>query len=439
MNYGSSEHPPAILQPSESAAPQNDSILNDVKEEPPADYVLELPPTIDNRPTLTNRMQQHTRKNCCSECGNGCKLDDRLLDHSYSKLTFKCLARCLACTVSVKQEPLENFEEAAPTNDSPAPQPEVTQTVKEEPKFEHFLVLKPKWVKSVELTRLDAKWSSRPALHQTFLTCSHCQLLVTCRSALYRHLKTCGKMNPDLTANSDVLNYQGDGQFCCTKCGFAFRKKENLQKHSRQKKTFCLMCGIKFSCKRLMHRHRSEFHGNVYKCDKCPYQTQYQTVYTRHKGTHDKSLACETCNKKFSIRELLKDHQLQHRHGIHATPLTETFDCVKCDKSFPIKSYLRKHQQNVHDEVEAKCDVCGKTFKNKISMRNHTLFFHKKVKCSVCSKMFLQSSMPSHLQWHSRSQSHESKTDFQRSLQQLKYAIQKNALDRNALQRFTTM
>lgn len=239
------------------------------------------------------------------------------------------------------------------------------RNVKHEPPVEFVLILsrptstwlsikeeedvKRKWMKSVKMAKFDAKWLSESTLFQTFFTCHHCQLVVKKKGWFTRHLKTCSKIN---TARIEcdhcgkifqkkgrmrkhMLKHSIEGKFRCNKCGFGFKNKAGLLHHSRSKNTYkCITWAITFACRLLSSRHRSDFHRNLFECDKCSYQTGNEGTLINHEATHNKPNTCETCKKKFALGGRLKLHQMQHSHGIYLLAPEETFDCDKCDKSW---------------------------------------------------------------------------------------------------------
>lgn len=138
----------------------------------------------------------------------------------------------------------------------------------------------------------------------------------------------------------------------------------------------------------------------LFKCDECPHQTKYKSNLTAHKGTHNKSNECETCEKKFSAKQKLKNHQMQHKHGAFATKPAKTFACGKCEKSFSSPAYLKDHQRKIHDEKQVKCGVCNKILKNRDSLQEH-LQTHAKLECSICHKMITKYKMALHKRMHS--------------------------------------
>lgn len=199
-------------------------------------------------------------------------------------------------------------------------------------------------------------------MRQTFLTCKHCELVIKSQGHFTRNLKTCNKLNR--------------ARFECDICGERLQKKWLMRRHT------------------LKHSNERNF-----RCTECGNGNKSKRNLTAHWKTHDKPYACSSDCQNFSAFRSLKVHLMEHRHGTYATEPEETFDCYKCDKSFSNPNYLKDHQRKVHDEKEAKCKVCEKSFRNVVSLRYH-IQTHAKVECSVCSKMISKNWMASHLRSH---------------------------------------
>ena len=50
---------------------------------------------------------------------------------------------------------------------------------------------------------------------------------------------------------------------------------------------------------------------------------------------------------------------------------------------------LQNHKENTHGQAKVKCDMCGKMFKTKQTMRRHVEILHlglKKHECEICGE-----------------------------------------------------
>lgn len=270
------------------------------------------------------------------------------------------------------------------------------------------------WVESVQLTRFDAKLRFKLEMFGTSFICQDCHIVTKNQCALTQHMKVCARMHPTkfecdncgekfkekLLMQRHILKHSNERKFCCLKCGSRFKTKYELIKHSQIKRMYkCLVCETKFSCKLLFNHHRRKCHVGLMQCNQCLYKTSVETYLVRHKKIHDKSFACEICQRKFSYNQALKSHQIQFNHGIFAETFEGKFECEKCEKSFSNSLYLKRHQIKVHDKTKVKCEVCSKICKNQIALYHHSLS-HIEIKCLICHKIFSKRSIWYHRQIH---------------------------------------
>lgn len=77
-----------------------------------------------------------------------------------------------------------------------------------------------------------------------------------------------------------------------------------------------------------------------YSCPYCPYSTYYKTNLQAHERTHtgERPFNCELCQKSF----MQKIHLDQHLQSFSHTG-QRPFSCLICNKGFTRKSYLKKH------------------------------------------------------------------------------------------------
>lgn len=121
-----------------------------------------------------------------------------------------------------------------------------------------------------------------------------------------------------------------------------------------------------------------------------------------HYQTHFKTrkFCCETCMKSFSLKGGLKQHQLQHQHGIFSTKPAARFECNICNGSFATAVGFTRHKRDVHSQRSFHCDICGKTFKCKSSIGRH-MQIHSQTPCPICQFVVARSRLKDHIAQHS--------------------------------------
>ncbi len=60
---------------------------------------------------------------------------------------------------------------------------------------------------------------------------------------------------------------------------------------------------------------------------------------------------------------------------------------------FFYQCHLQRHFKSVHQKIKVDCKVCGKDFRDKSSLKHHTMVVHEKslsLQCQLCNKVFSQ-------------------------------------------------
>lgn len=101
---------------------------------------------------------------------------------------------------------------------------------------------------------------------------------------------------------------------------------------------------------------------------------------TKKRAKEQRSLKCEDCDITFENYKLMYLHSLKHK-------LTY---CTICNTSIRTDNF-KKHFEN-HTAPPEICEICGKTVKNKESLRGHMFHVHREnarsFKCEECNKVF---------------------------------------------------
>lgn len=127
---------------------------------------------------------------------------------------------------------------------------------------------------------------------------------------------------------------------------------------------------------------------NEYKCNICGKVYSSQPLVSQHyRFVHlkrrPKDRKCTKCDER--IPDYRRTAHLEKAHGIPAP------SCGVCGKKFRFPCNVIQHQKKVHmGEKLEKCQVCEKSFFNKLSLKLHmsTHSAVKKFKCGVCERVF---------------------------------------------------
>lgn len=216
------------------------------------------------------------------------------------------------------------------------------------------------------------------------------------------NIKQCSVNVLKFDANLEGKSRMRDTWYACKICEFLSRQSSELKMHMKEfhptsRPIECAACKIKFWNRNLWKQHKEEHHKDgLFKCDQCSFVgTQMKT--RSHNQSHTKPFSCDTCDRKFSWKPHLKNHQMQHGHGSFAGAIL-SLQCNQCPKIFRTPPTLRKHVASVHRAVTKmyECDICGKLSNWKGIMSSHILT-HFKEECAFCSRIVSKSNMMSHL------------------------------------------
>ncbi|XP_030050236.1 gastrula zinc finger protein XlCGF7.1 [Microcaecilia unicolor] len=150
----------------------------------------------------------------------------------------------------------------------------------------------------------------------------------------------------------------------------------------------CSECDKCFSQKGKLRQHEIAHTGHKpFKCSECDKCFRQKSDLQRHKITHTghKPFKCSECDKHFSHKFNLQRHKMMHMEH-------KPFKCSECDTCFSQKCKLQLHKMNHSGQKPFQCSECGKYFCQKSKLQRHKLTHtgHKSFKCSECDKCFRQ-------------------------------------------------
>ena len=124
-----------------------------------------------------------------------------------------------------------------------------------------------------------------------------------------------------------------------------------------------------------------------FSCNTCEKEFGKKFILKRHiSSVHEgkKPNDCGQCGKKFAQKTALEQHVLTVHEG------NKSFKCKICRKYFGQPQNLKSHINAVHNKIKPhKCQICKETFPAKINMTQHIAQKHsglKPFKCQMCDK-----------------------------------------------------
>ena len=199
---------------------------------------------------------------------------------------------------------------------------------------------------------------------------------------------------------------------CLKRFSFSTCKERNL--FSKHTLMHCRCeCNISFKSKIEYEKHMKTAHkGHLYRCnfEECNAKSTLLKEYIRHRQKHiqcskEESNICPNCGREFISSYYMKAHfgsrhkrmkckicgvftygtddNQKHHNAFHKPNLV----CELCGKNFKTKSTLRCHVINVHtpeDQRPYKCDLCPKGFLNSRYLLTHVERDHKGNRAFTC-------------------------------------------------------
>ncbi|XP_039762883.1 zinc finger protein 846-like [Pararge aegeria] len=181
----------------------------------------------------------------------------------------------------------------------------------------------------------------------------------------------------------------------CSVCNVRLANVFGLRAHRRRHvaRWRCRLCGAMWSRAEIAADHVSRAHGGNTPVHTCHVCGQRETTLGRlriHVSTHSEKQKCELCGKMFRNKESLRTHLFIHKgEKEHA--------CPRCDKKFLFKKAMEVHCISHDASSQLYCYECDVNFKNQMSFNQHMKYTLKHVDpaklkhaCELCDKRFVK-------------------------------------------------
>ena len=107
--------------------------------------------------------------------------------------------------------------------------------------------------------------------------------------------------------------------------------------------------------------------------------SQHGVVESERLGHFIKSVSCHVCSKRFRFRAELNKHM-----AVHSVTATERpYKCHICRNSYRYAQSLalhsRVHDKNMITGARLNCNICYKTYPNKVLFQKHIVYMHERI------------------------------------------------------------
>ncbi|XP_055522464.1 zinc finger protein 732-like [Wyeomyia smithii] len=178
-------------------------------------------------------------------------------------------------------------------------------------------------------------------------------------------------------------------------------------KRPRKRCFACEICNITVSTPERLHHHMSAHTGDrnfqycPYKCPNCDRKLETYALLVDHRRIHsdERPFVCEICNACYKRPKALKRH-MRKIHEVDPYPRNvesleptrtdnnRTHNCDICGKQYIEKRSLRLHLLHHQSTVLPQCEICNKGFRSVYILKKHQKTHETKLSCDVCDKTF---------------------------------------------------
>ncbi|XP_067636551.1 zinc finger protein 493-like isoform X2 [Eurosta solidaginis] len=223
------------------------------------------------------------------------------------------------------------------------------------------------------------------------------------------------RLRVHIQAHSNEKRYKCD--FCEKRFTQIANARIHMRTHTGEKPYKCKYCEKAFGQSHTLYKHfRIHLGDNVYRCEFCPLAFSLASERRLHLKTHEN----EDSETREQNMKALREEESKLMQQIKQEEKPARHNCGICGRCFSIKSLLKKHELRHSNERPYKCDFCGMRFKRSHNQRNHmrTHASEKNVyRCKFCPLAF---PLASELGLHSNTHVNEDPETRERNMKALK-------------------
>ena len=207
---------------------------------------------------------------------------------------------------------------------------------------------------------------NRVHLKESFF-CEICGRSFNYKNTLKNHIET----------THEILENQ------CDLCGKFYATESKLKLHNKEfhnKVIKCDNCDKLFGSRNKLNKHVQIVHKSKdHQCPHCDYQGTPFNLSCHIKLMHGEQISCDKCEKIFFNEKSFQNH-VKNSHN-----LERHFKCDKCNDSFFLLYHFKRHVRQAHDKSKPfECTICFKRFNFKKTLDQHIAREHEPKSCKSC-------------------------------------------------------
>ncbi|XP_023944602.2 gastrula zinc finger protein XlCGF67.1-like [Bicyclus anynana] len=186
-----------------------------------------------------------------------------------------------------------------------------------------------------------------------------------------KKFEVCDQRKENIERPQKIMTKDGKKYIVCDICkkNIAFASwRRHSQSHLTVKRYSCHTCGLGFNDSGNLSRHRKALHADhrPHTCSVCHKSFSRNSHLKEHTKTHsdNRDYICDMCGKASKSSAALRMHRKIHLNEYR-------FSCIYCDARFKRRGELVVHV-SVHTGEKAHVCACGKAFRLRSQLNNHT-------------------------------------------------------------------
>ena len=223
--------------------------------------------------------------------------------------------------------------------------------------------------------------------------------------------------HPEVSSGQVWKTFGPPRDFQCSICNVCYKDEDSLKMHicgllppdwlgqSLGGMHQCPKCNKEINRYVKLLEHYAKFHSEVKKfpCEQCDFRGATSSILREHKLTHSISMQCDICHKTFKNRIILAKHKKEIHQGKKIIKDFKTATCEICNYTGKLRDVLTHKEYSHPDSLQNyKCDSCDFESILKEELQKHQKTEHEAT--NICHLCGKRFTYPFKLKAHMESQ-----------------------------------